>query len=145
MKNVKKITRITLDEIQQDDFVYFGLVSPEPDYKLCLLLNSKFRISLKHTDPVHISENPSEKVFSRFSTDTRQAGISFSLVSNRSEKDYLVKKLKNVDYIFIIHDPEKELDLKKLSAELRDVDSVTAVFRIDPAGIKDKSIQYLIR
>lgn len=144
MKNVKKITRITLDEVQQDDYIYFGLVSPEPDYKLCLLLNSKFRISLKHTDPVDFSDNPSGKIFSRFSTDNRQAGISFSLVSNRSEKDYLVKKLKNVDYIFIIHAPEKKLDMSSLSAELRDVDSVTAVFRIDPEGIKDKSIQYLI-
>lgn len=143
MKNVKKITRITLDEIQQDDYVFFGLVSPEPDYKLCLLLNSKFRISLKHTDPVNFSENHAGKIFSRFSADTKQAGTSFSLVSNRSEKDYLVKKLKNVDYIFIIHDPEKELDINRLSADLRDVDSVTAVFRIDPEGIKDKSIQYL--
>jgi hypothetical protein len=145
MKNVKKITRITLDEIQQDDYIYFGLVSPEPDYKLCLLLNSKFRISLKHKGPVDFSENQAGKIFSRFSADTRQAGITFSLVSNRSEKDYLVKKLRNIDYIFIIHDPEKELDINRLAAELRDVDSVTAVFRIDPSGIKDKSFQYLIQ
>jgi len=144
MKNIKKITRITLEENQPDDYIFMGLVSPEPDYKLSLLLNSKFRISLKHTQPVKIYASDAGSIFSKFSTDTSHSGISFSLVSNRSEKEFLLKKLKNIDYIFISHDPEKELDLKRLSTDLRDIDSVTAVFRIDPESIKDKNIQYLI-
>ncbi len=144
MKNIRKITRVTLEENRQDGYLFFGLVSPEPDYKISLLLNSKFRFSLKHSIPVKVSEDPSGNVFSRFSTDTVYPGKSFSLVSNRSEKEYLLKKLKNIDYIFIVHDPEKEIDKDRLSADLRNVESVTGVFRIDPSNIKDKSIQYLI-
>ncbi len=55
-----------------------------------------------------------------------------------------MKKLRNIDYIFISHDPEKEINPDNLASNLRGIDSVTAVFRLDPEILKDKNAQYLI-
>ena len=55
-----------------------------------------------------------------------------------------MKKLRNIDYIFISHDPEKEINPDNLASNLREIDSVTAVFRLDPEILKDKNVQYLI-
>ena len=54
MKNTQKITRVKLKIEQINDFILLGLVSSEPDYKLSLSLNKKFRISLKNISPVKL-------------------------------------------------------------------------------------------
>ncbi|HLN55488.1 MAG TPA: IPExxxVDY family protein [Bacteroidales bacterium] len=144
MKNVKKITRLRLEDTHSDEYIFLGLVSSEPDYKLSLLLNTLFRISLKHTDPVKVDNDRADCVFSRYASSEDHSSSFYSLISNRCEKEYLIKKLRNVDYIFISHNPGKERDAEKLSADLRTKGSITAVFRIDPETLKDKNIQYLI-
>lgn len=144
VKNVKKITRLRLEDTHSDEYIFLGLVSSEPDYKLSLFLNTLLRISLKHSEPVKIYNERAACVFSRYASSDDHSVSFFSLVSNRCEKEYLIKKLRNVDYIFISHNPEKEKDAERLSAELRSAESVTAVFRIDQGILNDKNIQYLI-
>jgi hypothetical protein len=144
MKNVKKVTRLRLESDQTDEFIISGLVSSEPDYKLSLLLNKKLRISLKSLPPVNIPGSPGvELQFSRFSA-AENSGLTYTLFSNRAGKDFLLKKLKNVDYILMIHDPEHEINPTTLASSIREMESVTALFNIDTDSLKDKNFQYLI-
>lgn len=144
MKNVKKITRLRLEKSQPDEFIFLGLVSSEPDYKLSLFLNKKLRISLKNILPLILPGNNGELPFSRFSLTDNDTGLCLTLIANRSGKESLLSKLKNVDYIFVVHDPESEIDVETLTSNIRETESVTAVFNIDPDSIKDKNFQYLI-
>lgn len=144
MKKIQKITRVQLKINQKDDFILLGIVSAEPDYRLSLSLNKKFRISLKHISPVRINDNTgNEQVFSRFSHTNESLDVVFNLISNRSGKNFLLKKLKNVDYIFQVQDPENENNINQINASLREVESVNAVFNIDINTFKDKNLQYL--
>jgi hypothetical protein len=128
MKSTQKVTRVKLNIDQNNDYILLGIVSSEADYKLSLSLNKKFRISLKNISPVRIiADNKSELTFSRFSNNVTPADFMFCLVSNRSGKNYLLNKLKNIDYLFQIQNP----------------DTVTAVFNIDLNSIKDKNLNYL--
>jgi len=146
MKNVQKVTRIKLKINQKDEFILFGIVSSEPDYKLSLSLNKKFRISLKNISPVKLTDDTgSELTFSRFSDSTGSTDMVFNLVSNRSGKNFLLKKLKNVDYIFQIHDPENTNNINQITASLREIEFVSAVFNIDINTFKDKNLLYLIQ
>jgi hypothetical protein len=143
MKSVQKITRLQLKINQNIDFILLGLVSAEPDYKLSLALNRKFRISLKNTSPLRLNDDRGgELTFSRFSNIISSQGIVFNLISNRSGQSYLLKKLKNIDYILQIHDSDKENIIKDITTQLREIDIITAVFNID-LNIKDKHLQYL--
>jgi hypothetical protein len=144
MKGAQKVTRLKLEDSSHNDILLIGLVSSEPDYKLSLSLNKQFRISLKSISPVNISESDkTEHHFSRFSDTSNSPDIIFSLISNRSGKNFLLKKLKNVDYLLHIHDSENEIDLNQLTASLRETESVNAVFIIDTDTFKDKNLHHL--
>ena len=146
MKNIRKVTRVKLHINEINDFIVLGLVSTEPDYKLSLTLNKKFRISLKNIAPVKLTEdNGPELVFSRFSDTSGSPEKNFNLISNRSGKHFLIKKLRNVDYIFYVQDSDNENNISHITSSLREISTITAVFNIDSNSIKDKNLQYVIQ
>jgi hypothetical protein len=142
MKSTQKVTRVKLNVEQNNDYILLGLVSTEPDYKLSLSLNKKFRISLKTIPPVSLTgNNKPDLTFSRFSNNDPTSDFRFTLISNRSGKNFLLEKLKNIDYLLQISDGEAELNL--ITSNLREIDTITAVFNISFNTIKDKNIHYL--
>ncbi len=146
MKTTLKITRVQLKVNQNDESALIGIVSSEPDYKLSLSLNKKLKISLKSTLPVSLpSQSGPDLTFSRFSDADASRSLMFELISNRIGKNYLLKKLQNVDYIFRIYNPDNEADTDQIIASLRESECVTAVFNLDPVSIKDKNLQYITR
>ena len=144
MKSNQKVTKVKLKVEQNNDYVLLGLVSAEPDYKLSFSLNKKFGISLKNINPLKLNRDfHSEQAFSRFSNIDDHSDLNFSLISNRSGKNFLLNKLKNIDFLLQIQISEKEADLNSITLKLREIDSVTAVFNIDLDAIKDKNLHYL--
>lgn len=144
MKNSQKVTKVKLKLSQGCDFYLFGLVSSEPDYKLSLTLNKKFGIALKNISPINLSDgNFSEVTFSRFSDANSTHDISFTLISNRSVKQFFLKNLKNIDYVLKIQDSDDEDIVNKITTKLREIETINAVFSIDVNSIKDKYLQYL--
>jgi hypothetical protein len=145
MKTTPKIKRVQLRINQNDESGFLGIVSSEPDYKLSRALNKKLKISLKNTSPVIINDEPdNEMTFSRFSDSSASQNLIYDLTSNRSGKNYLIRKLKNIDYIFRIHDPDNEININQVISTLRDAECITAVFIIDPVSIKDRNLNHLI-
>jgi len=144
MKGLQKVTRVQLKMNHIDECILVGIVSSEPDYKLSQVLNKKFKISLKNISPLIITDTyGKESVFSRFSDSAGSPEIVFNLISNRSGKNYLLKILKNVDYILQIQEPDNENNINNITGSLKEIDSVTAIFKIDVNSIKDKNLQYL--
>ena len=146
MMSKQKVTRVKLDLEQNNEFILLGLVSAEPDYKLSLSINKKFRISLKNIPPIRLAgDDKSEITFSRFSNNNDRTDLIFVLVSNRYDKNYLLSKLKNIDYLLQIQISEKESNLNLITSYLREIDSITAVFNINMNTLKDKNLHYLIQ
>jgi hypothetical protein len=144
MKSSQKITRLQLKVNHNDQFLIFGIVSAEPDYKLSLALNRKFKISLKSSNPVILkNDKGAEILFSKFSDKTDSPELIFNLFSNRSLNEYLLKKLKNVDYIFSIHDSENEKNNDDIATKLREIESISAIFKVDTNKVNDKNLQYI--
>lgn len=142
MKSTQKVTRVKLNIEQNNDYILIGLVSAEPDYKLSLSLNKKFRISLKNITPIYLTgDNNPELAFSRFSNNDHSSDFMFTLISNRSGKYFLLDKLKNIDYL--LHISEREADLNLITSSLREIDIINAVFNININKIKDKNLHYL--
>ena len=146
MKSTQKVTRLKLNIEQNNDYILLGLVSAEPDYKLSLALNKKLKVSLRNISPVRLSnENVSELTFSRFSNHENSTDLMINLVTNRSGKNHLLNKLKNVDYLLQIQITEKEVSPDNITSKLREIDTITAVFNIDPNTLNDKNLHYLIQ
>ena len=146
MKKTRKVTRVKLQLDQINDFILLGLVSSEADYKLSLMLNKKFGISIKNISPVKIKgDDGTELLFSRFSDAGPSPDRFFTLISNRSGKHFLIRKLRNVDYILQSHDPDNENIISEITSNLREIPSITAVFNIDIDTIKDKNLHHVIQ
>lgn len=145
MRNAQRITRIHLPVSEQDIPFVVGIVSADPDYRLSLKLNKKLAISLKNADPVVFQPDDGKKIiFSRFSDTPGANDLHFQLVSNRSEKNFMLKKLKNVDYLLLLHNPAKDFIPEKVMSQLRQIDSITGVFIIEIRTLNDKNLKYLI-
>lgn len=144
MRSSPKIKRVQLEINQNNESVLIGIVSAEPDYKLSLSLNRKLKISLKNADPLIVDdESGADKTFSRFSFAVPSHGQGFELISNRFGKNFLISKLRNIDFIFQIHNPESPAAVEKIISVLRGTESITAVFNIDIRSLKDKNLHYL--
>jgi len=145
MRATPKITRVQLKVTQKVDPVLLGIVSSEPDYKLSLSLNKKLKISLKNSDPiVCASDSVQEMIFSRFSDFSASPDLIYELTSNRCGNNFLLKKLKNIDYIFYIHNTEYEAIVDNIISQLKNTEYVTAVFKIEADSLRDKNLRYII-
>jgi hypothetical protein len=145
MSNSQKITRIHLSVNEQEKPVIFGIVTSDPDYKLSLKLNKKLGISLRNTDPVEFQDNEGNKfIFSKFDDSSAAPDSVLQLISNRSEKKFLLTKLKNVDYLLIINDRWKNFKPEQVMSHIREIELVTGVFNIEFKTLKDKNMRYLI-
>jgi len=145
MRSAPKIRRVKLKVGQKDDSVLLGIVTAEADYKISLALNRNLGISLKNRPPVILNDDTGNEIlFSRFSDSSDSTNLSWDLISNRSGKNHLVRKLKNIDYILRIQDPDNVLNIEQAAAALRVLDCITALFTLDAATIKDKNLIHLI-
>jgi len=145
MKASPKIKRVTLDISVTGEWILYGIVTTEPDYKLSLILNRRFNISLRNTTPVTIiDDKANELIYSRFSNSSTTPGIICELTSNHSGNTSLIKRMKNIDYFFLIHDLYKETDPGALLTKLRETECITAAFKLDPDSIKDRNMKYIV-
>jgi len=144
MRKTQKITKIHLSVIDQDIPVIIGIVTTEPDYRLSLALNKNLNISLKNTGAVEYKDDKDKILhFSRFS-DSSGPDWHFQLVSNRTEKEFMLKKLKNIDYLLLIQKPEKNFNPEAILSQLREIETITGVFNIEIRTLNDKNLKYLI-
>jgi hypothetical protein len=145
MRSSPKITKVQLKVIKPDETVLMGIVSAEPDYRISLSLNKKMRIALKNINPVVVCEESGTEIsFSRFADSSATNGAIYELTSNRSGKSYLLRKLKNIDFLLFMQEPEKGRSPEEIINLLRSTDSVTAVFQIETATLKDKNLHHII-
>lgn len=145
MKSTPKTKRIIFDAGKNENLLVFGIVSTEPDYKLSLALNRKMGISLRNTDPLFISDDSGNELsFSRFRATGKTGEVLYELVSNRSGSQFLLKKLKNIDFILQVHLSQGSAGTE-IHARLKQTEAVSAVFIIDKDTLNDKNLQYLIQ
>ena len=140
MSRERKITRHTIDSAVPKPFLFLGVVSAEPDYRLSVMINRHLGTDLRKCPADIIIETATgTRNFSRFSPKNR----TFTLVSNRSGGSVLLKKLKNIDYILV---PAQQDDMKtseQLAASLRLIPEITAVFMLDSSESADRNIALL--
>jgi hypothetical protein len=142
MSQVKKITRHTIKTNETPAFLFLGIVSSEPDYRLSVMLNRHLGIDLRK-GPEEVSAGTGNEThsFSVFTTTPP----ALSLISNRSVGITLLKKLKNIDFLLLIHGVPDRKQAENLTASVRNIPDVTAVFLLDSRDFSDRNIALLVQ
>ena len=132
MKPQAKKTKHTLADAGYITALYLGLVTPEADYKISLLLNQVLAIKLTSNEPVvPVTQTENKVRFSRFTSVSEFSDLGYQLVSNKSNVKTFSKKYTNIDYIFIISGSiTKEIEKRTVSV-LRGTKEITAVFVLE--------------
>ena len=140
MTRERKITRHTIESGEPQSFHFLGVVSAEPDYRLSVMINRHLGCNLrKSTREISATMPAGTQTFSLFTSDD----LAFSLVSNRNGGNVLLRKLKNIDFLIIPGYIRNRQTAEDLSASLREMAEITAVFIFDSREISDRNLELL--
>lgn len=135
----KKIQKIKL-KLQPDyNFSLIGIVSSENDYTIIWIINEVLKIELKKQPELEVidKKNNVNKPFVRFLFSDESTATDYTLVSNKSEKGYLVKEQSQIDY-FLKIETESDLITPSVLKKLKKSKAILAIFDIPPANLKSK-------
>lgn len=142
VKETGKITKHVIARQEITDFFFLGIVTPEPDYRISVLLNKQLGISLHHDlEDLIVVPGEESQHFSVFTTSPQ----ILSLVSNKSGGNYLLRQLKNIDFFLVIYGSPDRNKAESLASDIRKNKSVTAVFVFESSQVRDKSVTLLYR
>ncbi len=140
MKSPAKKTRhkLSLDIHSSDQFI--GLVSPEADYKVSLLINNALDLNLRSNNPVIKTIDKKEILFSRFTSDSKFSESSYELIRNRTGKQTLLNKIPSLDYILRIKDVSDSETIDNIIRKIRTIREITGVFILDKKSQIESSV-----
>jgi hypothetical protein len=145
MKSNEKKIKVPLHFISDDNYLLFGIISTEPDYKLSLLINKKFHISLKNQPPLEVRDNGGvQTFFGKFSDYSGAPETSYNLIANKSGNSFLLKKMKNYDYLFLIQDSNNNINADIFIQKMREAGIFRAVYPINLGEVNKKYMEYLM-
>lgn len=155
------ITRLSLDEFEQEEYHLIAIHSPLEDYRLAYFLNLQLNVNLKksNTDLKILNKN-NEICFSKFcfeeedldcfwyllqnrSSDFIDNSITIDLFSeskpNYSKTEYLVNDYKKVDYFLKINTSSKKNYLQEIISKINLISNISASYEVDLEKSKSKN------
>jgi hypothetical protein len=140
MNRAKKITRHTIPAEDFSQFLFLGIVSAEPDYRISVMLNRHLGAGFRKcdNDVTAVTDN-GENRFSCFVSDTP----AFTLVSNHCEGGILLRKLRKIDFFFVIRGAPDDKSTESLANTIRKIPGVTAVFVFNSRTVNDPNASLL--
>jgi phosphopantothenoylcysteine synthetase/decarboxylase len=134
----KSLHKLVIDD--EFDHQFFGIVSSEADYKVCLEINNKLGISLANSEPASRDENK-DFPFARYMAKSRYNDLSYQLVSNKSGPAVLSKNYPSLDYLFLICGSLNDKVVEEAQKKIRETKETTAVFLLEAEKLSD---EYLV-
>ena len=127
-----------LNDKQEPDFLLLGISSVDNDYHLSWMLNNELGLQLGKTEDLEVFHKRLEgkQVFSQFSYFDENSLNHYRLLSNRSEKGYLLEELPNVDYLLQVSGDVDSRFADLLLKQLNGLESIRLAFTIETAGLK---------
>jgi hypothetical protein len=117
----------------ESNFSLIGIASHENDYRLSWAINKTLGLDLKKTEDLTIN-HPKHKInieYSLYNFEDENNYIVYDLISNKSEKGFLVSEMKNIDFILRISgSPDQDL-IDDLLINLKKIDIVITAFSIN--------------
>ncbi|MBN1388265.1 MAG: IPExxxVDY family protein [Bacteroidales bacterium] len=134
----KTLHKLAVDISNSDQFL--GLVSPEADYKVSLLINEALGINLRSNSPVSKTIDKKEIRFSRFTSDSKFSEVAYELIRNRSGNNTLLNKIPSLDYILRIKEIPDNETLNNIIHKIRSIREITGVFILDKKKQVESSV-----
>lgn len=149
--------KLQLEDDADEDYILIAIHCSEEAYKMAYMLNKKLTLQLQRrkTD-LQIISKETTAYFGIFEFENQQHYTQFYLFENKCtlsieksvtgvglfEKDqkiniaYVLPEFKKVDYFLKIEADESQTPIRKLLAQLNEINEVISAYTIDNATIK---------
>lgn len=123
----------------EEDFCLLGLLSDEPDYKLCWTINQKLGMNFEKMDDLKLFHKKidAEQEFSNFLFEDEEAMITFRIIKNRTDNGYYLEELKNLDYLIHIQGEISTLKISNFMLSIGGQEAVRMCVPCDLSRIKN--------
>lgn len=136
-------TVLKLDENEQFDFLLFGIVCQQKDYRLCRELNIKLDVELDRQEDYTVFNNKrmEDQGFSCFRY-TSPDEDDYLLVANKGTKGLLVPEQKQMDYFLMVRPGMTKTDVTSIGTALKEIRMVLGVYPLEIKKLKSR--EYLV-
>lgn len=136
----KRIHKLNVEP--ENDFYLIGIASHENDYRLSWAVNQSLEFELVKENNLLIN-HPKHKVdieYSMYSYEDENEYITYTLISNKSEKGFLLPNKKNIDFILKVKGSVDLNCIGDIQDKLKRVDIVIAAFLLMDLSDKQRKI-----
>jgi hypothetical protein len=133
----KKIIKIS--EEDKFDFILIGIICGHRDYRLSMALNKKLEINLSKQDDYSVFNNKrmEDQVFS-FYEYINEEEDRYNLISNKSQKGFLLPEQNQIDYLFIFQQVRMRPDEQALISTLKEIPIILGAYKLDATKLKSR-------
>lgn len=118
----------------------YGLSSHENDYRLVWNINQGFSFNFERAKSHKIlsKKTRAEIEFTLYTYDDEDTFYLYHLIANKSEQNFLLEELKNIDFLIMVRGEFTEAFSNGFQNRLKKIETVQGVFKIDPASLKNR-------
>jgi hypothetical protein len=124
----------------EEDYCLLGLVSDEPDYRLCWMINQQAGMNFIKTDDLSLTHRKfqKEQQFSIFYDEDEQTMITYRIIKNKAEVGFFLEELKNLDYLVHIQGDFSSQQIDAFLEATNALDPVRFCVPVDLQRIKNR-------
>jgi len=124
----------------EEDFCLLGVVSDDPDYKLCWRINQACESNFEKLDDLKLFHRKlkDDQLFSIFTFEDEEAMVTYRIIKNRSDTGYYLDELKNIDFLVHIQGEIYEEGIGFFMQSVSKLSSVRMCVPVDLARIRNR-------
>ena len=141
-----------LSHREQHETLLVAIASQQNGYRLCWALNNCLNISLSDADDFRVehenlgelfSAEPQTLSFPSFFYEDEENNATYRLLYNKHSDGYLIRSLKNVDFLLVVTAAKDAIDKKRLLEGIRQTELTLMSFFIETQKLMSKERKIL--
>lgn len=124
----------------EENYCVLGIVSDEPDYKLCWLINEHRDFNFTRSADLklfHKKLNEDQEI-ALFVYEDETSMLTYRLIRNRASQGYFLSDLPHIDYVLHIQGDIVPEEVQSLIAELTSLPAIRMCVPANLQNIKEK-------
>ncbi|MCF8225677.1 MAG: IPExxxVDY family protein [Bacteroidales bacterium] len=129
----------------EQNYCLLGIVSDEPDYKLCWLMNNGIQTSFVKVDDlvVYNKKLDAGQSHSLFYFENENTMLTYRFIKNLADHGYFISNLRNIDYLLHIQGDIIHHEIEELIKALNALKSIRMCVPVDLHKISEKERLHL--
>lgn len=138
--DLKQPKKLLLELDSDYDFKLMGIVTTAEVYRLGWLMHAKLRLFVERMEDVeiHVPKKAATAYFPLYEFQDEEQRLEYFLLGNRSDGNFLVPEMKQINYWLMIRGVFENLSTTKLLSRVKSLPQIQTALWINPSELKSK-------